>query len=193
MLNSRVFLALALLVVGCDSTGSTSDAGHDAGAPLFVDVQYAVRCIASGDCAGPVNGDVCGFAGGLACDGVSGVAEATCEVVDGVFSFTASQGGPVLSIDNFGPAGTSLSDCTVTVEVDGETFRGPCSGEASPCALGNVRTYDDEGNPTIEGQVYCDGLPSPDGLSTREITALGVGPAVETSPGRFRVANCAGL
>lgn len=183
---TRSILSLSLLAaLACDGPRAPLDAGHDAGAPIFGDVQYAVRCADSPDCAGRLDVDVCGFDGGEACDGVAGTPRVSCANLDGRITLHASQGGPALTIDGIG-----AGDCTLSLEAGGDVYEGACGAgapsTAQPCQV-DARTDGEQ----IEGTVYCTGLRALDGTSTRDLTAVGLGSVAESSPGRFRFVGCA--
>lgn len=190
-----------VLALGCDGGAGRVDAGDVAdgagGARLFADVQYATRCDVTAGCVAPMNHDVCGFHAGEPCVDGSPAVTASCAVTGAgagrAFTFTVAQGdGPSLSVDLTG------FPCTVRVVHNDDVFEGACGSEppstAQPCLLSDVVYYDDDGNPTIEGGIFCQGLSNQaDPTLTIEVTAIGTGPGPASMPAHFRLANCAGL
>ncbi|HBQ14999.1 MAG TPA: hypothetical protein DEF51_29020 [Myxococcales bacterium] len=194
-------ILLALGIAGCGDP--------NAGA-LFADIQYATRCemAATPHCGSPVNRDICGIDSGDPCTPDAPNPQLSCNIqesADGTrtLEFNASQGsGFALTIIQaiFAPGSTSAggAGCRVVLVEGANRYSGACGAsppsEAQPCQITSVRFYDDEGNPTVEGALYCEGLQNTANPTlTIEVTQVGSGPGPAMTPGRFRLANCAGL
>lgn len=174
---------------------------------MFAELEYATRCEATLGCEGARDREVCGFNRSDPC--TMGAEEATlsCNVTEAAstrtLSFSARQGRPSISVDNVSVAragGTAISDggCRVRVTDGVNTYVGVCGGmepsAAQPCRVSGIRFYDDVGNPTFTGEIFCRFLPNQatPGLQI-EVTAAGSGPGPASRPGSFRFANCPGL
>jgi len=196
----RVFpfaMVLSFLAFGCGDP----DAGK-----LFADIQYATRCENTLGCEGLQERDICGITQGDPCIEGAETVRASCAVSEGdgtrTLEFSASQGDFSIAVSGatFASSGGSASGagCTVTV-VDGpNTYRGECGSsepsEEQPCRISSVMFYDDEGNPTVEGGIFCQFLKNrANPMLEIEVTALGSGPTPAMTPARFRLANCDGL
>lgn len=194
-------ILLALGLAGCGDP--------NAGA-LFADIQYATRCemAATPHCGGPKNRDVCGIDNGDTCEDGVASPSLSCSVQeqeDGtrVVSFGAQQGSDFSIAVNqavFAPGSSSAggAGCTVTLTEGANRYRGDCGAnppsEAQPCQINAVRFYDEMGNPTIEGAIFCQGLENQaNPMLTLEVTQVGSTPSNEMTPGRFIFQNCDGL
>jgi len=198
MRRSLVLAVLTLGMLGCGDP--------NAGA-LFADIQYGTDCDETRGCTPEPNRDICGINGGDPCAEVGGTAVLSCTVTeaDGVrtLTFSASQGtGFSMSVRQaqipVGGGSAGGGGCTVRVVDGANTFQGACGSatpsEAQPCQISNVRWYDDAGNPTVEGNIFCQSLQNQANPSVRiEVHAKGSDATSVMSPGSFRLANCDGL
>lgn len=186
-----------------DSGLETPDSGFIA---LFADIQYATRCESTLGCAGAMDRDICGFDDGDPCEGFVSSAMVECSVVETAstrtISFEASQGGGFslrvasLEVPLAGGSATG-GTCQVTVVEGPNIYAGACGASApsaaQPCQITNVTFEDDLGNPTFEGDLFCQFLPNRANPALQiEVTAFGSGPVAAAAPGRFRIANCPG-
>jgi hypothetical protein len=195
-----------LIAVGLLS--SVPGCGDPNAGALFADIQYATRCEMTLGCPGPVNRDVCGINNGDPCEGGAPEARVSCvvqESADGArtLDFSASQGSDftlTVSQATFSAAGGSAAGarCEVRVTEGANRYEGACGSSppsaAQPCQISAVRFYDDMGNPTVEGAIFCEFLPNQSQPMLQiEVTQVGSGPGPAAMPGRFRIANCQGL
>jgi len=199
----RRILGFTILVLSLGGCGDPN-----AGA-LFADIQYGTDCDESRGCTPAPNRDICGINGGDPCPEVGGVATLSCgvlEAADGstrTIGFSAAQGGDFSisvrqAIINFGGGSAAGGSCNVIV-VDGPNrHTGLCGSatpsETQPCQISNVRFYNDVGNPTVEGDIFCQSLQNEaNPLQRLEVHAKGSDAMAVMSPGHFRIANCSGL
>jgi hypothetical protein len=194
---------------------------------LFADIQYRARCEETPHCGAYVDRDVCGYNRSDACETDAPEAQLSCSIIEGegtrTLSFSASQGGG-FSLAVTGAVipeagGVAMgAGCSVSVVEGANSYRGDCGSsvpsEAQPCQITNVEFYDDEGNPTVEGEIFCQYLPNISMPNFHvEVTAptdgspafSSVTPPVEICntyspdfppacrPLQFRFANCDGL
>jgi hypothetical protein len=197
-LGSILGLSVLLGIAGCGDP--------NAGA-LFADIQYATRCEETRHCGGPVDRDICGFNQSDPCDEDAPEAQVSCNVqqeeTGRTLSFSATQGsGFSIRVDQAVFLGNSSvasgPSCRVTVVEGANRYVGTCGGatpsESQPCQITDVRFEDDMGNPTVQGRIFCQHLPSQASPTLKaEVTAMGDGPTPASTPGRFRLANCSGL
>ena len=200
---------LPLLLAGCGDPNSGA---------LFAEIVYATRCEETLGCGGPQDRDICGIDNGDMCEGLPARAALFCDIAetpsgDRTLNFSASQGGGfsiAVSQALFAPTGGSArgAGCRVTVSDGSNTYEGTC-GDAAPCALtpndpddrcaqpcqiNNVVFTNDDGNPTINGAIYCHQLANRANPNLSiEVTNVGTGPEPRMLPGRFRITNCNGL
>ncbi|MBN4049528.1 hypothetical protein JYT86_00560 [bacterium AH-315-N03] len=184
------------------------DGGGDAGPPaLFADIQYGIECDATGGCEPAPNRDICGIDQNDPCPEVGGMATLSCTVAEAgasrTVTFSASQNmGFSISVTEMivpiagGSAGGG--SCSVRVVDGANTYVGVCGSgtptSAQPCQITGVRFYDDVGNPTVEGDIFCLMLEnSSNPLLEIELHAKGSDAMAVVSPGTFRIANCDGL
>jgi len=197
-------VSIASVSIACVSIAGCGD--PNAGA-LFADIQYGTECDVTRGCEPAPNRDICGINQSDPCAEVGGQATLSCSVVETadtrMVTFSASQGGPFsLSVMQMivplagGSAGGG--SCNVRVVDGANTYTGVCGSSTptalQPCQISNVRFYDDMGNPTLEGDIFCQMLPnrtSP--LLQLELHAKGSDAMATVSPGSFRLANCDGL
>lgn len=213
-----------LIAVGLLS--SVPGCGDPNAGALFADIQYATRCEeATPHCGGPMNRDVCGINNGDPCEVGAPEARVSCNVTESAdgatrtLEFSASQGsdfGITVSQATFNSAGGSAAGagCTVRITDGANRYEGRCGSSApsasQPCQITAVRFYDDMGNPTVEGAIFCEFMQNQSSPTLHlEVTQVGSGsPAFSSAgnicdtyattppacnPGRFRIANCAGL
>jgi hypothetical protein len=197
-LGSTILVVSLLALAGCGDP--------NAGA-LFADVQYATRCDMTRGCDRAQDRDVCGFNQSDPCPGIEAEATLSCSVsqtdTNRTISFSARQGGNfAISVENLivpRAGGSAMGgSCRVTVIEGANTYVGGCGGSdpstAQPCRISGVTFYDDEGNPTFEGDIFCQFLENRANPALEiEVTAKGSGPASAAQPGSFRFANCSGL
>jgi hypothetical protein len=196
----RIFLLAMVPSVFAFGCGDP-DAGK-----LFADIQYATRCDATPHCGAPQERDICGINQGDPCNESGEPVRASCTVTEGdgtrTLSFSASQGDDFsIAVTNAtfpAEGGSASGGCTVTVQEGANAYRGACGSsepsEAQPCRVNSVMFFDDMGNPTVEGAIFCQFLPNRASPELEiEVTALGSGPGPASTPARFRLANCAGL
>jgi hypothetical protein len=194
----RLFgLSLIALTAGCGDP--------NAGA-LFAEFPYATRCEMTLGCPGPVDHDVCGFNLSDPCEVGAAQAQLSCNVVESdasrVINFTAQQGGG-FSIRVSGAVvaragGSAMGTCEVRVVEGANTYEGICGSslpsEAQPCQISGVTFTDDAGNPTVEGDIWCQHLPNRATPNLEiEVTRVGPSPEDRMTPAHFRFANCDGL
>lgn len=195
----HIFTAcLMALAVGCGDP--------NAGA-LFADIQYGTDCDVTRGCTPAPNRDICGINRGDPCPGVEGAANLSCNIEDEgttrILTFSATQGSDFsLAVRQavIPSAGGSAGggSCTVTLRDGPNTHVGTCGSgtptEAQPCQISDVRFYDDVGNPTVEGNIFCQGITNQvNPLLELELHAKGSDSMAVNSPGTFRIANCDGL
>lgn len=221
MLRTIHLLGLSFVVLaGCGDP----NAGR-----LFAEVHYRVRCEETFGCGSPPDRLVCGFTASDFCDGrgLDQEAQLSCTVNQNednrTLTFTATQGSDfsirvsaaVIPRDGgvaMGPA------CEVTVVEGANTYSGRCGSSVpsaeQPCQITNVAFFDDEGNPTISGEIFCQHLENRSNPSLSiEVTAPLDGSPAFTSgtppvgvcdsyapnfppacePLVFTLANCSGL
>jgi hypothetical protein len=197
--------SLGLFTILTSLLGLAGCGDPNAGA-LFADVQYATRCDDTLGCGGSADRDVCGFNRSDPCIEDAPEATLSCTVTESetsrTISFSARQGPASISVESLTVplVGGSASGgaCRVRVVEGANTYTGGCGGsepnEAQPCRISNVSFYDDEGNPTFEGDLFCQFLQNQSNPTLAiEVTAKGNGPGPASSPGTFRFANCTGL
>jgi len=180
----------------------------DAGGPsLFADIQYGIDCTETGGCVAQPDRDICGIHLGEACAEVEGETVISCTVTQTgdvrSLTFSASQGlGYAISIREaeIPVAGGSAEGAACAARViDGpNTFQGACGSappsESQPCQISDVRWYDDAGNPTVEGRIFCQNLPNQANPAVQlALHAKGSDSMATMTPGSFRLANCDGL
>lgn len=217
------------IVLSTVALGMLASCGDpDAGA-LFADIQYVTRCEETGGCPGARARDICGIHLGDPCLATDPEPQLSCtilEAADGstrTLSFSATrESGIGISVSQAVIASTggaaSGAACRVTVDDGANTYVGACGSAtpspAQPCRLDGVTFANDlEGNPTVQGNLFCQFLENDAQASLRiEVTALpiasgpgfssdtpptsncGAGSAIPAcSPARFSLVNCSGL
>lgn len=200
MVRSIALSVLGLAIAACGDP--------NAGA-LFADIQYGTECDESRGCTPAPNRDICGINLGDPCPEVGGTANLSCSVLEATdgstrtLTFSASQGTDFSiairqAIIPFAGGPAAGANCTVTI-VDGPNrHTGLCGSseptDAQPCQVSGVRFYDDLGNPTLEGDIFCQHLQNQaNPLQLLEVHAKGSAATDAMSPGHFRIANCDGL
>ncbi len=175
---------------------------------LFADFQYATRCAETLGCPRTEQHDICGYNLSDACEGDMPQANLSCSVteVEGstrTITFSARQGGDFsIAVQNlqvpFTGGSATGGACRVSI-VEGENrYAGGCGGSTpspeQPCQITDVQFVDDEGNPTVVGNIFCQHLPNEASPALQiEVTTVGSGTAASSTPAKFRFANCQGL
>lgn len=194
----RLLVGISLLAVG--------GCGDPNAGALFADFPYATRCEETLGCSGPQMHDVCGFNLSDPCVDGAPQAQLSCNVTATdtarTLNFSASQGGGFslrvsgAVVANAG--GPATGSCEVTVVEGPNTYEGVCGSslpsEAQPCQISAVEFFDDMGNPSFRGQIWCQHLPNRATPTLKiEVTDNGNSPEDRMTPARFRFANCNGL
>lgn len=112
--------------------------------------------------------------------------DAQADVVFRVSGATFSAGGSLVG-----------AGCEVTITEGSNTYVAACgSAEPSsdqPCRIDAAFSTDDDGNRVMEVEIFCERLRDTGATDTVVgVTAYGPGVVAESSPGRFRLANCVG-
>ncbi len=197
LFNSTIGLSL-VCIAGCGDP--------NAGA-LFIDMQYATRCDMTHGCDMPHDHDLCGFSNSDPCVEGDPKPVISCSVseteTERTISFSArQQAGASISVTGLtvttGGMAATGGACRVSVSEGANNYAGACGGsdpsEAQPCRINNISFFDDMGNPTLAGDLYCQFLENSANPTLQiEVTAPGTTPTDIASPAHFRLANCAGL
>lgn len=194
------WLVVCLSTVGCGDP--------NAGA-LFADIQYGTECDVTRGCEAQPNRDICGIDMGDPCAEVGGQATLNCTVTESAdmttrtLTFGASQNTDFSiavrqALFPYGGGFAGGASCIVEVHDGPNTYVGACGSgsptEAQPCQISNVRFYDDVGNPTVQGEIFCQMLSNrTNPMLEIELHAKGSDAMAVMSPGTFRLANCSGL
>lgn len=219
MLRTSFAFASLALIAGC---------GDPNAGKLFADIQYRARCEETPHCGALPDRDICGYSASDPCAMDAPEATLSCSVVEGdgmrTISFTAQQGTGFsirvqgLQVQDGSTVGMGAG-CEVTVVEGANQYRGECGSSvpsaAQPCQINNLEFFDDEGNPSFGGDIFCQYLPNLSNPDLHiEVTAPAEGQPAFSGvaapympicdmysapfppaclPMHFRFANCSGL